>query len=46
VWLELMLTAYGVKATDDVLKELRRDLPRIAAAHRGMQAEPGGKADA
>lgn len=46
VWLDLNLTAFGVNLTDKALREIRRDLPKIAATHRAMNAEPKGKPDA
>lgn len=45
VWIDLNLTLFGVSLTDKALRHLRRDLARIAAVHRGMQAKSEGRAD-
>jgi hypothetical protein len=45
VWLDLNLTASGVSNTDEMLRQLRRDLPKFAAAHRAKNAKPQGKLD-
>ncbi len=45
VWLDLNLTGFGVSNTDDMLRQLRRDLPKFAAAHRAMNAKPQGRVD-
>jgi hypothetical protein len=46
VWLDMNLTAFGVALTDEALRELRRDLPKIAAAHRAMDVQREGRPDA
>ena len=45
VWLDLNLTGLGVSNTDEMLRQLRRDLPKFAAAHRAMSAKFQGKLD-
>jgi hypothetical protein len=45
VWLDLNLTGFGVSNTDEMLRQLRRDLPKFAAAHRAMNATPQGTLD-
>ncbi len=45
VWLDLNLTGFGVSNTDEMLRQLRRDLPKFAAAHRAMSAQPQGRLD-
>jgi hypothetical protein len=46
VWLDLMLEAFGVAATDETLRRVRKDLARFAAARRAMQAAPKDRPDA
>lgn len=46
VWLDLNLSLFGADLTEKALRELRRDLPKIAATHRAMNEEPKGKPDA
>jgi hypothetical protein len=45
VWIDLNLTGFGVSNTDEMLRQLRRDLPKFAAAHRAMSAKPQGTLD-
>jgi hypothetical protein len=46
LWLDLCLHTYGVAAADRALRHLRRDLPKIAAARRALQAQPKDRPDA
>jgi hypothetical protein len=42
LWMQLSIEAFGVTVTDDNLRRLRRDLPRMAAAMRAANAPPEG----
>ncbi len=46
IWIDFGLEMLGVVRTDENLRLLRRDLPKMAAAKRAMQAQPKGRPDA
>jgi hypothetical protein len=44
LWLEMSLDVFGVADTQEQLRYIRRDVPRIAAALRASKSEPEGRA--
>lgn len=44
LWLDMSLAVLGVADTQEQLRYLRRDIPRMASALRAAKSEPAGRA--